>query len=161
MNSSHKNYLNSSEICLVEKHRAALINRRKKILQQRKLNHLNKTGLQSLQGSYPIDLPDILFLIPFHRYVSPYLYIYLKSRSEPMYPEAPFSKPIQVNITKLAMIAECSRNTFKAAYDELIALGLVLDLGDIISNKPRVCSVVNHSNIITFDEFTGKVIYKL
>jgi len=161
MITSIKQYLNADETRLVFEYRAGLIRKGKKQLQKRKLNHFHKQGLRFLQGSNPLVLPDVLFLIRFRRYVSPYLYIYLKSISEPIHSDTPFSKPTEVNITKLASIAKCSRNTFKAAYDELIELGLVLNLVDTICNKPRVCSVVDCAKIITFDEMIGKVIYRL
>jgi len=161
MNTSANLYLSSAEIRLVIKYRADLISKCKKTQQKRKLNHYHKPGLRSLLGSNHLVTSPMLLLIPFRRYTSIYLYQHLKSVSEPFLEDSPFSKPIEVNISKLAMVSKCSRNTMRAGYKELMDFGLIMDMDGLVSNVPKACSVVYDDHIAGYDDLHRRVIFSL
>ncbi len=160
MNTLVNTYLNSDEISLVNKYRADQISRQKCKLEKKKLSHFNIPSLKSLIGSNPV-VPDQLYLIKFRHYVSLYLYMHLLSISKPIGVECPYSNLMPVNISRIAAKVNCSRNTLRSAYNELLALGLIMEIGEFIGNKPRMCSVVNYEFIAGFDTQNRKVVFNM
>lgn len=160
MNGHANIYLNSDEINLVNKYRTDVISRQKYLLERKKLSHFKLPLLRSLLGPNQV-VPDQLYLIKFRHYVSLYLYLYIISLSEPISESSPYSNLVRVNITKLSTQIECSRNTMKAAYKELLQLGLIMEINEFIGNKPKMCSVVNYDFIVGFEKNKGKVVFSI
>jgi hypothetical protein len=149
MNSGFKMYLNQTETRFVKEYRAGVIRKNKRIFEKKKLNHLHKVSLDKIFGSNTFVIPPILFLVDFRCYMSLYLYLHIKSKSEPFIQQCHFSKPLEVNITQLAVQTKASRNTIKTGLNELVKLRLAMDMRELQFVKPNAPRLVS----IAYDEF--------
>ncbi len=157
-------YLSEKEARLVREYRAGVIRRNKRNFERRKMNHLHKERLSAVLGEQSLVIPNILFLIDFKCYMSLYLYLCIKSKSEPFSVHCHYSKPLEVNITQLAIQTKASRNTIKTGLNELVKLRLAMDLRElqyIKSNAPRLVSIAYDEFIEGYDNERRVVVFRM
>jgi len=133
---------------------------------KKKSSHLNSQKIKDFYLQLNTKHSDKLYEIHYHSSFAFYLYLFLKNSAEGYNSKCPdeftISKPVKINFTKVAKMAKVSRNTVKAAYAELLNLGLVYEtIIPIFSNKVKECMVLNDCYLIGYDEEKHRIIYSI
>lgn len=162
-------FLLNKNICLTdEQYRKVILMkmnytaRCKKRFLNRKYNHLNRKNLFEFIADNEIsEFSDKLYEINFKKWFSLYLYLHLKNLVGGN--DFTISEPVEVNFTKIATKAGVARNTIKAAFWELVKLGLVIydDLLPLSCNTIKKVMILNDKFLVGFNEAEHKIFYAL
>ena len=110
---------------------------RKKFI-KKKLNHYNSEKFNTVYTEVKQEICESLYLVRFKSSLSPYLYLYLKSKSEESDFPREFSRgsqPVLFNVQKFCSLTKFSRNTVKKALKELISLNMIIKSNERHRNK--------------------------
>jgi len=133
---------------------------------RKKKTHLKDLKLKEFFKLCTDDFNPMLYTIPMKCYFSFYLYLYLKKNSEcfefdQMRYQFLFSRPMEINLSEIARVANVTLNTVKAAFKELVKLEFLLftDLLTEKTNQPKTAALANDHFIIGYDNLNRKVCF--
>ncbi|MFZ1322327.1 MAG: hypothetical protein WAT71_12305 [Ignavibacteria bacterium] len=132
---------------------------------KKKKTHLTDLRLKDFYENNCTDnFSPMLYTIPFKCYFSFYLYLYLKKYSERFPFELDkyqflFSKPFDVNLSKISKLTNLPLNTVKSGFKELIHHDFLLysqELSDPAKNKSKTAMLANDYFIVGYDSLANK-----
>ena len=156
-----------------------ITSRQMRLLESAKRKHLRKKRsskndirLKNLMSSLSIEFNKILYSISFKSHYSFYLYLFLKDKASKQEPKAAceiyrlnmYYCPLEIRFQTIAKELKITRATVKQAYNELVSLGMILDVSDIYFPEHLSCKtavVFNDSLISLYDKETNKVYFNM
>lgn len=167
-------------VIVSDKEAVALATRERKRIESYRRKHARKkrsyakdTRYSSIMRSLEISFNPYLFAIQFRSSLSMYLFLYLKNeatKTKPpdkygipqIYSVRYFTFPVQIKFAKIARVLGFSRNSVKAAYKELLNMGLIMDTSEEFFPDhlgTKTCILYNDEYIIHYDRNQRKVHY--
>lgn len=144
-----------------EKHNLRCVRR----FNRKKLNHLNYKKYYNFYKKIGLSLSPILYEIKYKSSFTPYLYLFLKKKSQPVAQnvKSVFSL-ISVSFYEIAKKSKSSRSTVKYAFEELVSIGLLLYTKQNnypYNNVPKKAMLVNDEYVVLYDSKKHKIVYSM
>ena len=138
-----------------------------KKFRRKKKTHFTDEKLNNFFKLCTDDINPLLYTVPFKCYFSFYLFIYLKKHAERFEFEIDiyqfiFSKPFEVNLSKISRLADIPLNTVKAAFKELVWHDFLIyteTLSESHKNKCKTAMLANDFFVIGYDSLTKKTCF--
>ncbi|HAY33772.1 MAG TPA: hypothetical protein DCY06_06510 [Bacteroidetes bacterium] len=134
---------------------------------RKKKTHFTDKKLTAFLQYCTDDISPMFYTVPFKCFFSFYLYVYLKKHAERFEFEEGkyqflFSKPFDVNLSKISRLADVPLNTVKAAFKELVRHEFLLyteTLSESHKNKCKTAMLANEFFVIGYDTLTKKTCF--
>lgn len=161
-------YLSKSKFELFKNMSDKEIVKAKKKFYQKKLNHCKSASLNDFFQIHCSQCYNpILLDVNFHCHFSFYLYLFLKKQAVPysLFSDKgvnTISQPINLNLTKVAILGGVSRNTIKKSFNELVKKGLILHTNISAprrSNQPKIVMLLYDDIILGYEKLEDKVYF--
>ena len=161
-------YLSKSKFELFKKMGEIEIVKARKKFYHKKLNHCKSASLNDFyQNHCEHNYNPILLDLNFHSHFSFYLYLFIKKQAVPysLFSDDAvntISQPINLNLTKVAILGGVSRNTIKKSFNELVKKGLILHTNISAprrSNQPKIVMLLYDDIILGYEKLEDKVYF--